>query len=96
MRIDGAGDDLGSDFSELFDAVVEGQDLSRAHEGEGQGVKEEDQVLSLEIGKLQLLQLAVVHRRAWPVRRRLGNHGLGPLQIVAGRLRVGGNGSTWN
>ena len=95
MRIDWAGDDFGPEFPELLDAVVEGQDLGRADEGEGQWVEEEDQVLALEVGQLQLLELSIDDGGARPVGSRLGDEGLGPLEAVAGSLGLGGDGTAW-
>ena len=94
MRINWASDNLGTDLAELLDAIVEGQDLGGADEGECQGVEEEDEVFSLEVSQLQLLHGSVVDGCALPVRRGLGDHGLGPLQGVTWRFVVGWNSST--
>lgn len=46
MRVDGTGDDLDVDGSELLDAVVKGQNLGGTDEGEGQGVEEKDKIFA--------------------------------------------------
>ena len=50
---------LGIDSPELFDPVVEGEDLSGTNEGEVQGVEEEHEVLAKVVAQLQLLQSGV-------------------------------------
>jgi hypothetical protein len=50
VRVDGASHDFSAQFPELLNSVVEGQDLGRADEGEGQRVEEED--LGVRVTKL--------------------------------------------
>lgn len=49
VRVHAASNNLGVQGSKLFDPVIEGQNLSWAHEGKVQGVKEEHQILSTVI-----------------------------------------------
>lgn len=49
VGVDGAADDLATNTAKLLCSVAESDDLSRAHEGEVQGVEEENQILPLNI-----------------------------------------------
>lgn len=42
VRVNGAADDLAANTAKLLRSVAESNDLSRAHEGEVQGVEEEN------------------------------------------------------
>lgn len=59
LRVDRAGDNLASDFSELFSLVAEGDDLSRAYESEIQGVEEQHDVLSFVVGQPSLGEISL-------------------------------------
>jgi len=84
--IDRDGNDFGVDGSELFDAVVEGQDFRGADEGEGVGVKDHDEVLALVVGQLDIGQLALERRRGLPVWSGLLDKGLAPVKRMAAGL----------
>jgi hypothetical protein len=45
-RVDGTGDDVGTDRNEVDNAVVERQDFRRTDVGEGERVEDEDQIFS--------------------------------------------------
>ena len=93
VRINRAGDNFSSEFTEFLNTVVECQNFCWADEGEGKRVKEEDQVFALEVGQLQLLELSVDDGGTRPVGSRLGDEGLGPLEAVPGSLGLGGDGT---
>ena len=93
VRVDRAGHHLGTDLPELCDPVVEGQDLGGTDEGEVQRVEEEDQILAQVVLQLDLGELSVDDGRPGEVWRRLGDHGLGDLDIVASSPGLGRRGS---
>jgi len=45
-RVDGTGDDVGTDGNEVDNSVVERQDFRRTDVGEGERVEDEDQIFS--------------------------------------------------
>ena len=45
-RVDGTGDDVGTDGNEVDNSVVERQDFRRTNVGEGERVEDEDQIFS--------------------------------------------------
>ena len=94
VRINRAGDNFSSEFTEFLNTVVECQNFCWADEGEGKRVKEEDQVFALEVGQLEFFQLAIDYSSAFEVRCRLRNQSLCPLKAVAGRLRFSRNSTT--
>ena len=53
-------DDFHAAALEILELLVEGDDLGRAHEGEVQGIEEQDHVLAPEVGKLKFVVEAVV------------------------------------
>mmetsp|Transcript_29093 Transcript_29093/g.92857 ORF Transcript_29093/g.92857 Transcript_29093/m.92857 type:complete len:310 (+) Transcript_29093:111-1040(+) len=63
LGIHGHADDLAVDVLELLRAIGEGADLGGAHEGEVEGVEEEDDVLALVVRELDVLEIAVGHHR---------------------------------
>lgn len=58
--VDGAGQNLNTDFSEFLSLVAEGDDFSGAHKGEVQGVEEEHNVLAGIVGKLDVDEVSIV------------------------------------
>lgn len=71
--VDGASNDLGTDFLELSSSVGELADFGRANEGEIKGPEEEDNVLALELFQRDLLGLFVPPCVGSPLRSGVSN-----------------------
>ena len=81
IAVDGSGDDLAVKGAELLSAVRELDDLGGAHEGEVQGVEEQNHPLALVLGQLDVTEGAVGQQRS---RLELGS-GLADLRVSHGR-----------
>lgn len=49
--VNGGADDLAANLPEIVGGVTEGDDLSRAHKGEVQGIEEENDVFPCTTGR---------------------------------------------
>lgn len=85
---------LGVQSSELFDTVIEGQNLGWTNEREIQRVEKEHEVFAFEVGQLQLRHFSIGHGSSFPIWSGFGNHGFGPLKIMPRGLVISMNGPT--